>query len=98
VQDNILLIASGLGSYKVLEYMRSQSLLNHMVIYCFRKEKYEPLLECSEYVKAVENEFSKLLSEIKVVIKDLPKKNTRSFGVEKVEFDDQFTKFREEVA
>ena len=75
----------------MIEFVKSQNKLKHMVVFCGDKYKHEELLD-HDIVMAVENDFLDLLDKIQEAIEKIERKEIEFFDVNS--YQDNFTDFR----
>jgi hypothetical protein len=84
-------ITSGSLIRNLIEFVKSQQKLKHMVVFCGNKSKHEELLD-HDIVMAVEDDFLALLNKIQEAIEKIERKEIESFDANS--YQDRFTDFR----
>ena len=75
----------------MIEFVKSQQKLKHMVVFCGDKSKHQELLD-HHIVMAVEDDFLDLLDKIQEAIEKIERKEIEFFDVNS--YEDKFTDFR----
>ena len=72
-----ILLCSGSASEKIFDYCSDMEQIREYYIFCFKKEKYEPLLKKYQKLKGVYNLFDELLDKL-FHIEKIPMENIKS--------------------